>query len=361
MSDAVYHRLAGVLDSLPNGYPATESGVEIKILKKIFEPEQADLCCDLQLRFESAEEIAERTGRPLEGLDERLLAMFKRGQITTLKIGGVRKYKLVPFAVGIYEMQMPHLDRELAELHEEYLPVYLKGYLGDSPHWFQSIPIEKELTWDQEALSFQKISGLLEASQSFGVADCHCKKEQGLLGKPCDKPVHICMALAPVPNAFDRNPTFEAISREEIEVLLRKAEESGLVHLTSNWKKGNYLICNCCSCCCGVLGSINELGIPAWTVINSDYYAQIDEDLCSLCGICAEERCQVYAIDEEDDAYRVSPEKCIGCGLCITTCPEEAIRLVRKPAEDIKPRMANEKEWFKERAKQRGIDISKLQ
>jgi hypothetical protein len=35
--------------------------------------------------------------------------------------------------------------------------------------------------------------------------------------------------------------------------------------------------------------------------------------------------------------------------------------LVRKPAEDIKPRMANEKEWFKERAKQRGIDISKLQ
>jgi len=81
MSDDVYRKLAKVLDTLPNGFPETESGVELKLLKKIFTPDQADLFCDLRLQFESAEQIAERTGRPLEGLEEKLIGMKKDGQV----------------------------------------------------------------------------------------------------------------------------------------------------------------------------------------------------------------------------------------------------------------------------------------
>jgi hypothetical protein len=33
MSDDVYYRLAKVLDTLPNGFPSTEDGLEIKLLK----------------------------------------------------------------------------------------------------------------------------------------------------------------------------------------------------------------------------------------------------------------------------------------------------------------------------------------
>ena len=33
MSEAIYQTLAKVLDTLPNGFPATESGVKIKLLK----------------------------------------------------------------------------------------------------------------------------------------------------------------------------------------------------------------------------------------------------------------------------------------------------------------------------------------
>ena len=32
----VYEQLAKKLDKIPNGFPATESGVELKILRKIF-------------------------------------------------------------------------------------------------------------------------------------------------------------------------------------------------------------------------------------------------------------------------------------------------------------------------------------
>ena len=63
MSNDVYRKLAKVLDTLPNGFPATESGLEIKLLQKIFTPEEADLFCDLRLSLETPVQIAERTGR----------------------------------------------------------------------------------------------------------------------------------------------------------------------------------------------------------------------------------------------------------------------------------------------------------
>jgi hypothetical protein len=47
MSDDVYYELAKVLDTLPNGFPSTEDGLEIILLKKIFRPEDAELFCDL--------------------------------------------------------------------------------------------------------------------------------------------------------------------------------------------------------------------------------------------------------------------------------------------------------------------------
>jgi hypothetical protein len=97
MSDQVYHKLASVLDTLPNGFPATKSGVEIRILKKIFTPEEADLACDLKLTPETPEQIVERTRRPLEGLDKMLTSMWDRGEIFGRASDGIRTFKLMPF------------------------------------------------------------------------------------------------------------------------------------------------------------------------------------------------------------------------------------------------------------------------
>ncbi len=359
MSDDVYRKLAKVLDTLPNGFPSTESGAEIKLLKKIFAPDEAELFCDLKLSFETAQQIAERTGRTLEGLEEKLIRMAEQGQLMSVDLDGIRLFKMVPWAFGIYELQLPRLDREFVELNEEFMPVYGKQFFGNPPQMMQTLPIEEELSVAQEAMPYQKISKLLDDNQSFMVMECICKKEQALMENPCSRPIEVCMAMAPVPNFFDDRPNGRAISREEARALLKKAEDAALVHLTSNFQNGHFFICNCCGCCCGVLSSINKLGIPAWTVVNSAYYAAIDPDLCIACGTCADERCQVNAVEEGDDAYEIIPEKCIGCGLCITTCPVEAISLVRKSDEDIVTPPADEMAWYKERAQRRGVDISK--
>ncbi len=147
------------------------------------------------------------------------------------------------------------------------------------------------------------------------------------------------------------SPIHRAISKEEAYAVLNKAEEAGLVHLTWNVESGHYFICNCCGCCCHVLTSINDLGINASDVINSNYYAEIDPDECIVCNTCVDERCQVGAIEEGDDANHIIREKCIGCGLCVTTCPTESIKLIRKDSEEIIAPPKDEMEWYDKTSK----------
>jgi len=203
MSDELYQKLAKVLDTLPNGFPATNSGVEIKLLKRIFEPEQVELFCDLKLNFETAEQIAERTGRPLEGLEKMLTTMWERGQLFGVKLGDTKLFKMMPWIFGIYEFQLPHMDRELAEMCEEYGKVYHKQFFKKKPQFMQVIPIEREIPAKHKALTYEKVSSIVENGQSFLLNECICKKEQGLLEDPCDRPLEVCLAIAPVPNVFD--------------------------------------------------------------------------------------------------------------------------------------------------------------
>jgi len=362
MSDDVYRKLAKVLDTLPNGFPATESGVELRLLEKIFAPDQAELFCDLRLQFETADQIAERTGRPLEGLEEKLIGMQEKGQIWGVNLGGTWMFKMLPWAFGIYEFQLPHLDKEFVELNEQFYPSFGRQFFRTTPQLMQSLPVEEEISVEQAALPYEKVSTLIENGQAFLVNECICKKEQALLGKPCDRPLEVCLAIAPVPGIFEDSPIGRVITKDEAYQLLDKCEENALVHLTGNMQQGHFFICNCCGCCCAVLRSINELGVPASQAIHSNYYAEIDAGECIDCGICVEERCQVKAISASEDAsYQVIREKCIGCGLCISACPTDAITMVRKPEEELVAPPQDETAWLKERGSRRGVDFSQYE
>jgi electron transport complex protein RnfB len=62
MQEDVFQRLARILDELPNRFPATESGAEIRLLEKLFTPEEAALACVLKLDAESSMDIATHAG-----------------------------------------------------------------------------------------------------------------------------------------------------------------------------------------------------------------------------------------------------------------------------------------------------------
>ena len=356
MGDEIYHRLAKILDTLPNGFPSTESGVEIAILKKVFSKENAELFCDLRLSFETAEQIAERTGRPFEGMEEALIDMWKLGQILGVDMGEVKIFKMMPWVFGIYELQSDRMDREFAEICEEYFDSFGRQFFMNKPQLMQVVPVEKEISAIQEALPYEKVSTIIRNGVSFGLGDCICKKKERLLGKSCDKPTEVCMGIAPVPGVFEKGHWGRPISKEEAEEVLKKAEDAGLVHMTINSETEHFYICNCCGCCCGVLRSVNEFGIT--DAVNSHFFAEIDHDKCVGCGLCADERCQVNAIEADDDFYRVIKKRCIGCGLCVSSCPEGAATLERKTGDELIAPPEDEKEWFERRGKNRGVDFS---
>ena len=173
--NSIYKKVAKVLDTLPNGFPETETGVEIKILKKIFTTEEADLFCDLRLTFETPQQVSERTRRPLEGLAEKLETMWNKGQLFGVDFGEVKVFKMIPWVLGIYEYQVKSMDKEFAQLCDEYNHTFGKEFFKYTPHLMQVIPIEKEVENDQMTLPYEQVSAIIEMGQSFaeiGRASC---------------------------------------------------------------------------------------------------------------------------------------------------------------------------------------------
>jgi electron transport complex protein RnfB len=116
MIQNVYERLADALDHLPNGYPRTSSGVELKILKKIFSQEEAELAGQLTGSLESIEEISARAGLSAQETRDRLFKMVRRGMVWLDKVDGRILFRLAPFVVGVYEASLEMMDHELAHL-----------------------------------------------------------------------------------------------------------------------------------------------------------------------------------------------------------------------------------------------------
>ena len=58
----IYERLAAAQEALPHGFPRTKSGVEIKLIKMAFSPEEVALAGQLTRFPETAAEIAKRVG-----------------------------------------------------------------------------------------------------------------------------------------------------------------------------------------------------------------------------------------------------------------------------------------------------------
>ena len=121
MTDEIYLKLREFLDNMPGGFPATESGVELKILKKLFTPEQAHIAVHLKEMPQPSVLIARRLKMKRAEAAEKLDAMAKEGLILRTRIAGKPFYMAAQFLVGIFEFHVNTLDRELAELMEEYL------------------------------------------------------------------------------------------------------------------------------------------------------------------------------------------------------------------------------------------------
>ncbi|MBN1402339.1 MAG: 4Fe-4S ferredoxin, partial [Anaerolineae bacterium] len=134
MLDPIYRRLAERLNAIPNGFPPTASGVELRLLAKIFTPEEAALASVMRLTPESAEAIAARAGIEPREASRILRNMVRKGQIVCSREGRELAFGLRPFVVGFYEAQLPRMDREMAGLFEAYYTeIQGEGLISEGP------------------------------------------------------------------------------------------------------------------------------------------------------------------------------------------------------------------------------------
>lgn len=347
----IYKNLARHLDNLPGGYPETESGVELRILQRLFSEEEAQIALRLTMKPESVASIASRAGYPSETLAISLEEMAKKGLIFRSYKDDIVMYSAAMFVVGIWEYHLNDLDPDLVADVNEYLPhimdeVWTKT---DTKH-MRVVPVSKSVVQDVEIASYEDAEELIRAQSKITVQPCICRKEHEIIGEPCKYPLEVCFSFGAAAYYYEENKLGRGIDIEEALEILEKGKEAGLVIQPGNAQKSAN-ICMCCGCCCQILKNMKKLKKPA-DEVHSNYYAVIDEEECVACGIC-EERCHMDAITIDNSA-RVNLDRCIGCGVCIPGCATEAIQLAVKESSDkyVPPRFTYQA--YLKMAKERG-------
>lgn len=333
----VYKKLARHLDNTPSGYPETDSGVELRILKHLFTLQEAELALSLVMMPEPVEAIAERAGKTPEEIEPVLIEMGRKGTLIHVCREGKHTFMLLHFVVGIWEYQVNRLTKELIRDFNEYVPHLIKSQYKNKTQQMRVVPVGKAVNTELNIMAYDQVEHIIRSQSKILVAPCICRKEHRMVGKGCDKIQESCLIFGSGAYIYESRGIGRTISHDEAMDIVKQGVEQGLVPQASNSKKP-INICLCCDCCCQILKNIKELDEPA-KIVSSNFQAQVNADECTACQAC-EEVCPINAIavDASGDTAAVDINRCIGCGLCVTACQFDAVSLVDKiQKERIEP------------------------
>jgi Pyruvate/2-oxoacid:ferredoxin oxidoreductase delta subunit len=194
---------------------------------------------------------------------------------------------------------------------------------GKIPSSSKVIPVQQSLAGLQWVLPTQQVLEILRNSRSFALAYCLCRAKH----KRCDNPLEVCFYTNDVADKKVEQGAARRIDLQGATEVLKLANEHGLIHLTIyNPEQHVYALCSCCECCCHDIEFMKKLGRPD-LVAHADYVASVDKNTCLQCGKCVE-RCVFGAQVTQNENTFFQEERCHGCGLCVSTCPSNSIRMV---------------------------------
>lgn len=333
----IYRYLQEHLDKLPIGFPSTESGVEIRILKRLFTPVEAEIALKMNFEYESAEVIQSRIERhnlTLEKVNDLLTNMAKKGAITTSRMGDTTNYSLNVWIIGMYEYQVNKLSKDFIQDVSQYSnEAFSKEFATSAAKTsqFRVIPVEKSITYKSEIATYDQLRAVIENVSPIAVANCICRQRKDLEGQPCRSDLReVCMPFGSFAQHYIDHNIGRAIDKDEAMNLVCVAEKEGFVIQAGNSQSPGFF-CLCCGDCCGVLTGMKTLPRPI-DFCSTNFHAEVDQELCTGCEICLD-RCQIDALTIIDGVSNVNRDRCLGCGLCVSTCPEDAIHL--SPNETI--------------------------
>jgi electron transport complex protein RnfB len=327
--EAIYRKLAEHLDRLPGGFAPSNTGADLRLLQRLFTPEEAELTTYLTLDREEAQAIAEKAGLPLAETEQRLKEMSDKGLIFSVQTeDGQALYQAAPWVIGIYEFQVNRMTEGFLQDLDNYWSTTISRPQPQTIPQMRTIPVGQSIEQPLEALPYEQVDELVKAHDRFAVAPCICRRRARMMGRGCDAPEESCLLFGDFADFYVRSGRGRSIDRSEVMDLLAKANEANLVLNPTN-SKFVAAICCCCGCCCGILRGLQSRSKPSEAVASS-FIAEFEPEKCLNCGTCLE-RCQMQALTAGEDQVALNTDRCIGCGLCVSTCPSGALTLLRKP------------------------------
>jgi Na+-translocating ferredoxin:NAD+ oxidoreductase subunit B len=341
-TDKLYVELQKHLDKQAVGFPATKTGVELRILKELFTPEQAEVALHLSVEPKSVIQVHEEmeaTGITVGKAAQLLIEMVKNGAITAKEENGNYYFFTMPLLVGIAEMHGSRATPQFWQDFSSYMAgEFGKAYNSTKVSQMRTIPVGKSITVEHHVTTYDNIRDIINTtSDPIVINQCMCRMGAAARGNPCQKThrEETCMAFGEWAKLAVKGG-IQPISKEKALEIMRQNEEDGLVLQPNNCQKVDF-VCACCGCCCGILGLQKAMSNPAefWA---HNYYVAVDAESCVGCGMCVE-RCQVNAIkmDENSILALINLERCIGCGNCVVACSSEALKLLKKTNAIVPP------------------------
>jgi len=345
----IYRRLQQHLDRQAVGFPATESGVELRLLERCFEPAEAEIALLLGFRFETLRAIVGRAAdRGFDGWAVALAldAMARRGLIGVREVDGARHYRSWPLMIGFFEGQLRRLTPELLADFREYTGNLTFGaaFLASARPQMRTIPVEASLEGVRDVEPFDLLEVLVERTGGpITVGDCICRLARQMEGESCRRATRLetCVSFGDTARFCLAAEHGREIERDEALAVLRRNQDEGLVLQPSNTQRPEF-ICSCCSCCCGFLDIARRIPRPAefWA---TNFHVAIDADECTGCGSCAD-GCPALAIKWIDatETPLLVDGRCIGCGQCVAACPDGALCLEHNAKTIVPPENTDE-------------------
>lgn len=350
----IYRRLQQYLDRMPSGFPEAASGLDIKLLKRLFTPEEAEVALQLSMKPEPLKRIYNRIRKSgmnvsIEELQKILDEMLRKGTLVPCEEGFSEKhYGSAEFSAGgIYTVQVDRLTKDFIndfyQYHGETAAPSRPSARSLIP--LRTIPVEESIPLPEKyrVSDYDSVRKLIEnAPGPLSVANCICRQAVEILGGHCSKTdlMETCIMTGPdhARHYVDMGIA-RYITKEEALDILEKVQNAGLIIQPENSLRPE-AICCCCGDCCALLRPFKNHPRPVDLYV-TNYYVEFNAELCNGCGECID-RCQMDARTMVDGIAELNPDRCIGCGNCVVICSSDANMLIKKENEAILPRDKND-------------------
>ncbi|HPI71863.1 MAG TPA: 4Fe-4S dicluster domain-containing protein [bacterium] len=348
-----YHSLVRRLNKFPQGAPPSD--LLFQILKMLFSEKEAHLVALLPIVPFSIADAARAWKIPQAQARKILDQLADRALLLDGEQDGRMTYTLPPPMAGFFEFSLMRVredldQKTLSELYYQYVTVeedFIKDLFARGETQLGRVFVHEPALSPEHSLyvlDYERASQVIQSASHRAVGMCYCRHKMAHLDKACQAPMNICMTFNHCGEVLARHGFAREIDRAECMDLLQSAYDHQLVQFGENVRERVSFICNCCGCCCEAMLAAQRFGI-LHPVHTTNFLPLLAPDRCTGCGRCVS-ACPVQAwslVPVQDSRHpqkkqaRLDETICLGCGVCVRACTQAALSLRSRPQRVITP------------------------